>query len=113
MGIEDISDNISSKFEDFKRNRASMISRTEITRASNEASEQAYSQGGVEFKEYLAELDDRTSEICQELNGKIVKIWENFAEKWQTIGGHTLDYEDIKHPPTHPNCRSTLIPVID
>ena len=113
LGIDDISNNISSKFEDFKKNRASMISRTEITRASNEASEVAYSQGGIEFKEYLAELDDRTSEICQTLNGKIVKIWENFAEKWQTIGGYTLDYENIPHPPTHPNCRSTLIPVID
>ena len=113
LWIQDISNNISAKFEEFNKNRASMIARTEITRASNQASEVAYEQGWIEFKEYLAELDDRTSEICQTLNGKIVKIWEDFAKKGETIGGYTLDYENIQHPPTHPNCRSTLIPVIN
>ena len=113
LGADVIANNISSKFEEFNKNRASMIARTEITRASNQASEVAYEEWGIEFKEYLAELDDRTSEICQALNWKIVKIWEDFAKKGETIGGYTLNYENIQHPPTHPNCRSTLIPVIN
>lgn len=113
LGAEDIRNNISSEFENFKDVRSSTIARTEITRASNEASQIAYREGGVEFKEYLAELDGRTSDICRNLNGKIVKIWENFADEGETIAGFKLDYEDIEHPPTHPNCRSTLIPVLD
>ena len=113
LWARDIADNIAGKFQDFKQSRALKISRTEITRASNEASELAYKEWGIQFKEYLAELDDRTSEICQELNWKVVKIWEDFAKKGETIWGYTLDYENIQHPPSHPNCRSTLIPVIN
>jgi len=45
------------------------IARTEITRSSNEATERAYIESGVvAYKEILAELDDRTSDICLELN---------------------------------------------
>jgi hypothetical protein len=33
-------------------------------------------------------------------------------EKWQTIAWYTNDYETAFHPPMHPNCRSTLIPVL-
>lgn len=113
LWADEITDNITAKFENFKRSRSKMIARTEITRASNEASEQAYKQWGITQKEYLAELDSRTSEICQELNWKVVNIWENFAEKGDTIAWYKLDYQDIPHPPTHPNCRSTLIPVIE
>ena len=113
LWINEIANNISSKFEWFNNIRTKLIARTEITRASNIASEIAYKNWGIEYKEYLAELDDRTSNICQELNWKIVKIWEPFAKKGETIWGYTLDYEDIQHPPGHPNCRSTLLPVID
>jgi SPP1 gp7 family putative phage head morphogenesis protein len=66
----------------------------------------------VKAKEYLAELDDRTSDICQELNGKIFQLWEPIFEKWQTIAWYTNDYETTNHPPMHPNCRSTLIPIL-
>lgn len=113
LWAEQIRNNITSKFEDFNKNRASMIARTEITRASNEASEIAYKDWWIEYKEYLAELDWRTSNICQSLNGKIVKIWDDFAKKWEAVAWYKLDYENINHPPAHPNCRSTLIPVID
>lgn len=113
LGAVEISKNVSDKFQDFKRDRSLMIARTEITRASNEASEEAYIQSGVvEEKEYLAELDDKTSEICQHMDGKTFKLGEPIMEKGQTIAGYTNNYETAMHPPLHPNCRSTLIPVI-
>lgn len=51
------------------------------------------STGIVEAYQYSAILDDRTSEICEELHGKI------FA------------YDDAPIPPLHFNCRSLLIPI--
>ena len=59
----------------------------------------SYKEAGVEYYEYLAVGDDRTSEECMDLNGKIfrldeARVGENF-------------------PPMHPNCRCTIIPVMD
>jgi len=113
LGAQEIAWNISEKFDSFKKSRALMIARTEITRASNEATERAYIESWVVLaKEYLAELDDRTSDICQSLNGRIFQLWEPIMEKGTTIAWYTNDYETAYHPPTHPNCRCTLIPVI-
>ena len=114
LGSDAITNNISKKFEDFSKNRAALISRTEITNASNEAAEEAYKQSWVvEKKEFLAELDDRTSDICRALDGKIFYLWETIFKKGETIAGYTNNYMDVQHPALHPYCRSTLIPVID
>ena len=53
--------------------------------------------GFVEALEYSAILDDRTTEICQELDGKVFAAdspeWDNYR------------------PPNHYNCRSVLVPI--
>ena len=51
---------------------------------------------GVEKYEYLATLDSRTSEICQDMDGKIFKMSEYMP-------GTTA-------PPLHVHCRSTTVP---
>lgn len=51
---------------------------------------------GVEKYEYLATLDSRTSEICQDMDGKIFKLSEYMP-------GTTA-------PPLHVHCRSTTVP---
>ena len=54
---------------------------------------------GVEKYRYLAVLDMKTSDICQELDNKV------FLEKDRQVG--------VNAPPMHPFCRSTTAPVID
>ena len=54
---------------------------------------------GVEKYRFLAVLDMKTSDICQELDNKI------FLEKDRQVG--------VNAPPMHPFCRSTTAPVID
>jgi SPP1 gp7 family putative phage head morphogenesis protein len=113
LWADKIASNISGKFDEFKKIRSLRIARTEITTASNEASEQAYIESWVvAYKEFLAEIDDRTSDICQSLNWKRFKLWEPIFEKWQTIAWYTNDYETAMHPSLHPHCRSTIIPVL-
>ena len=72
--------------------------RTELNYALNEATKIAYEEDEIEEYEFLAEVDNRTSVICKELNGQIFKV------KDAVVG--------INYPPMHPNCRSTTIPVI-
>lgn len=72
--------------------------RTELNYALNEATKIAYEEDEIEEYEFLAEIDNRTSAICRELNGQIFKV------KDAVVG--------INYPSMHPNCRSTTMPVI-
>jgi SPP1 gp7 family putative phage head morphogenesis protein len=54
---------------------------------------------GVKEYEILAVQDRRTSKVCKEQDGKIYKF--NKME----VG--------VNYPPFHPNCRTTIIPVLE
>jgi SPP1 gp7 family putative phage head morphogenesis protein len=56
-------------------------------------------EGFVKAVEYSAILDERTTDICRALDGKVFEI-----------GDPALDQVT---PPNHFNCRSTLVPVIE
>lgn len=77
--------------------RLENIARTNIADAVNQARQSLFGdpalKGFVQAYEYSAILDDRTTEVCEKLHGKIQKDW----------GGYT--------PPNHYQCRSLLIPV--
>lgn len=72
--------------------------RTELNYALNEATKIAYEEDEIEEYEFLAEIDNRTSAICKELNGQIFKV------KDAVVG--------VNYPSMHPNCRSTTMPII-
>ena len=79
---------------------AERLMRTEITSIYNQADVKAYEESGiVEQFQFVATLDERTSEQCQELDGKIFKVADSI------VGVNT--------PPIHPNCRSTTVPYFD
>lgn len=77
------------------------LSRTNLFEAMNEARYAEFTDpelgGFVQALEYSAILDDRTTEICQALNGQ---VYAEDSDVWNEI-----------RPPNHYNCRSVLIPV--
>lgn len=78
---------------------AQRIARTELTFVQNQSIYDKYKEAGIEKYEFLAELDDRTSQICRETHGKVFRMDE------AQVG--------INYPPLHPNCRSTVLAVLD
>lgn len=74
---------------------ARRIMRTESNYIANQAEAESYKEAGIEKYRYVATLDNRTSETCQELDGKV------FPVKEQKPG--------VNYPPMHPFCRSTTI----
>jgi len=67
---------------------------------------QAFKVSGVEMtKEWVAHFDHRTSEICKRLHGQKVKLNENFVDKKTGWEGPC--------PPSHVNCRSSLVYHLD
>lgn len=95
---EGMAKDIAERF-DVSYSSAERLVRTESARIVEAATQDAYKEIGVEQYEYSAILDERTSEICEELDGKIF----NTADEVQGVNA----------PPMHPNCRSTTLPVFD
>lgn len=79
--------------------RARVIARTETTRALNMGARQVAEGSGLKLKKvWDAKLDNRTSDICIDLDGKEKPMNENFSYKG----------ESWNEPPAHPNCRSLI-----
>jgi SPP1 gp7 family putative phage head morphogenesis protein len=83
-------------------NRAEMIARTETNRADNNGKLLAIKGSDMANdynKKWITHEDDRTSAVCQGLDGQIVGINEEFSHgKWSG-----------QAPPSHVNCRSTIV----
>lgn len=88
-----------AKVMDIGIDRARMIARTEVNRAENMGHLDGARESGLNLmKQWDAHLDNRTSAVCNDLDGKRIAIDKRFV--WN---GQEFDY-----PPAHPNCRSTL-----
>lgn len=92
QGIEKTARQIRERFGVAKY-YASRLARTEMNYFNNQADAMAYEEMGIDKYVYVALLDSRTSEICQDLDNKV------FNYKDMEIG--------VNYPPMHPNCRST------
>ena len=89
---------ISKKFNTSK-NQAGRLVMTEQAYFHSVAQQEAFKELDVEEFEVVATLDNLTSEICQEMDGK------HFSMK---------DYEPgVTAPPFHPWCRSVTVPYFD
>lgn len=78
--------------------QAERLVRTETNYAMTQGHMSGYKAAGLNQYEILAQIDSRTSKICQSMNGTIVDIED------QAVG--------INCPPFHPNCRTTIMPVV-
>lgn len=72
---------------------AERLIRTETVFVHGQADLKMYEDLGIDRYEFIATLDNRTSEICRGLDLKVFKLSEAVVGK--------------NYPPMHPNCRST------
>ncbi len=87
---KELSDKLGQSYKSSER-----VVRTESAYIAGQADIEAYKAAGVEWYEFMATEDERTSEICRSLDGKKFRISEAKA--------------GVNYPPMHPNCRSTTI----
>lgn len=102
--IPSIKGAIREKFATYTNTQAERVTRTEVLTASNNGIEDAYIQSGVvEAKEWLTAGDPCPE--CEGYSGKVVGLSKDF------YSGDT-EFDD-GNPPLHPNCRCTIIPVLE
>lgn len=82
---------------DGERYRAVRFARTFTADVATATTVHRYRQYGVEYMEFDAELDDRTTDQCRALHGTIFDLSKGDV--------------DLYRPPTHHHCRSGLMPV--
>lgn len=88
-----------SKRLDVGFSRAANLLMTESAAYHSKATELCYKDLGVEKYEILATLDNRTSTLCQGMDGKV------FERKQYQVG--------VTAPPFHCRCRTTTIPYFE
>ena len=76
-------------------NKSITVARTETLRAGNAAVKERYAAAGIEMVEWVTARDDRQCDECDSLHGTTYPIGEE---------------PDL---PVHPNCRCTVVPVIE
>lgn len=78
------------------KSRAETIVRTDGTNVINNATAKRYTNAGLTEYQFHAHIDDRTTQICKDLNTEIFLL---------------SDFQPGKNaPPMHYNCRSTIVP---
>lgn len=96
--VEDISKFVSDKIKN-KEYVARRLLETESAAYASKAQIEAFKSIDVERYEIVATLDLHTSEICQEMDGKVFNISD------QEIG--------VTVPPFHSHCRTVIAPYFD
>ena len=94
--------------------RAARVARTETFSVANDASRQAYVQSGiVKSVEWYTAEDELVCEYCGPMDGVTVGVTDSFFSKGDTVegadgGSMDLNYETVKNPPLHANCRCEI-----
>lgn len=100
-----------------RRGSAERIARTEMNRAQNGGTVEAWRQSGVVSAQVWDAANDACP-FCHQLDGEPVALGGTFLANGQDAIGYVdgeqvsmpMNYGDVRHPPLHPNCRCTLIP---
>ncbi|GMV82123.1 MAG: hypothetical protein AMXMBFR7_33070 [Planctomycetota bacterium] len=102
--------------------RANMLAHTGSIWAYNEGATQRYADEGIAVVEWLTAEDELRCPFCASMNGVRIAVKDAFLEAGDTISlgdAGVLKIPkgkfgfDVRHPPLHPNCRCTLIPIVD
>ncbi|VVB58129.1 Phage Mu protein F like protein [Candidatus Anstonella stagnisolia] len=104
--LEDIMSAI-KKIGDLTDAQAKLIFETEQTNLVESARHQSAQKQGVKFKKWIAVNDERTSDVCRALHGKVVPVGEDFKVTYKDEQGRTQKWSG-QQPAAHPACRSHL-----
>ena len=115
--VSQLKDRVIEGYKSLEVYQAETIARTEVSRATNFATIDAFKQSGVvEGKEWVVTPDDRLCEFCEamesEYNAK-AGLDDNYFNKGDSVTGidggiMNIEFDDISGPPLHPNCRCVL-----
>lgn len=106
QGINEVSRQITERFDQLRTWEANRIARTEIHTAQNQGIMNSYNQLGVEYTQWVAADDDRTRDSHVEIDGEIIPIGEQYSNGLSYPGDTSGDIEEWI------NCRCSNAPFV-
>lgn len=104
-------DSIRSKIKsigDYSDSHANMILRTELSNLRSSGREASAQSRGMEYKQWQAVMDAKTSNLSKALHGQVRKIDEEFSALYTDENGKPQKWSGMV-PPEHPRSRCSLI----
>lgn len=117
LSIRNTRDLLDEEFTSWTTDRTELVARSETTRAANAGAQFSYQEAGVQQKQWLAATD--ACPYCDDLDGTVVSTQANFLDEGTSFfpdGASSplqISYGNVGYPPVHPNCRCTIVPVIN
>ena len=105
--LTDLKKRVRKVYKNIEDTKAELISRTETIAMSNQSALESYRQSKVVTKQEWR-ANPGACEFCESLNGKTVGLFESYAMQGTQLQAgdsfYKVDYENVEHPPLHPNC---------
>lgn len=117
-GLKELQDRIED-LDSFGKYRAELIARTEVTRTQGLTDIETWKQSGIVTKKvWYTAKDERVCVQCEDLHGKTISLEVSFYSKGDVVedsdgNEEMIDYADVDGPPRHPQCRCSILPVIE
>lgn len=98
--------------------RADMLAKTGAIWSVNEGAQQRYKAAGVTAEQWLTTKDDARCPYCKGMDGVVVRTGDPFWTAGSEYGNpENVDRSlklpfEVQHPPLHPRCRCSLVPVV-
>lgn len=102
----DIVDSFDEEFDNWEKSKADTQTQIEVNRSSNAFAKKIYSLSGI-LRLMWMNFGSKTCPFCNELNGKIINIKDNFALSGSVLEsdiGNMEVYRNTSHPPIHTGC---------
>jgi SPP1 gp7 family putative phage head morphogenesis protein len=112
---------LNERVETLTNTRATVLARTEILESHNEAAISRYERAGVDSVsvsgEVLTAQDSRVCPLCEHIAGETFSMDEMRSETFTYEAGEdepsSLSGEYRIQPPIHPQCRCSVIPIVN
>ena len=107
--IEEATELVSERLEDWQETRAEKLTQREATKLEGAVSRKIFAAGGATQLVWVANAG--ACPICQEMDGKVVGIEDNFIQPNETLLPDEKDFSpssSIGHPPLHSECECSL-----
>ena len=105
-GINDISNQVTKRFDQLASWEAKRIARTEVNTSHNKATVDTYNDLGVEYTQWIAASDDRTRDSHVEVDGEIIPMGGTYSNGLQYPGDMSGPIEEWI------NCRCSNAPFV-
>jgi len=108
-----MADDIVSKIDNFSRNKAIVIARTETQRAHQTAMYKTMKDNGIKKYQWLSAGDDRVAPLDKSLHRHIFNIGEEGFMDWVGFDGktYTIHKSPIPVRDSHINCRCVIVSI--